>query len=60
METVRLLPMYSQLQDLAAYGFLKVANESMCRPIRAITVSKGIDASNNILASFGGAGIFGF
>lgn len=37
-------------------GFLHVANESMCRPIRQITESKGYSTSDHNLASFGGAG----
>ncbi len=40
-----------------AMGFIRVANESMCRPIRAITQGKGFDTSKHILACFGGAGI---
>ncbi|KND02450.1 5-oxoprolinase [Spizellomyces punctatus DAOM BR117] len=39
-----------------AYGFVKVANESMCRPIRALTQAKGYDTADHILACFGGAG----
>lgn len=39
-----------------AYGFVKVANESMCRPIRSITQGKGIDPRTHILAVFGSAG----
>ena len=39
-----------------AIGFIKVANEAMCRPIRNITQGKGYDTSNHILACFGGAG----
>lgn len=39
-----------------ALGFIKVANETMCRPIRSITQGKGFDVSNHILACFGGAG----
>ncbi|XP_035226435.1 LOW QUALITY PROTEIN: 5-oxoprolinase-like [Stegodyphus dumicola] len=39
-----------------AYGFIKVANEAMCRPIRALTQGKGFDTSQHILACFGGAG----
>ncbi|KAL1916933.1 uncharacterized protein VTP21DRAFT_5130 [Calcarisporiella thermophila] len=42
--------------DEVAYGFIKVANEAMCRPIRALTEAKGHDTSNHILACFGGAG----
>ncbi|KAK6019089.1 hydantoinase/oxoprolinase [Ostertagia ostertagi] len=40
----------------AALGFVKVANEEMCRPIRAITQARGYDTSAHILACFGGAG----
>ncbi|KAJ9133754.1 5-oxoprolinase (Hydantoinase B/oxoprolinase) [Pleurostoma richardsiae] len=43
------------LEDVAA-GFLEVANEAMCRPIRTLTEAKGYDAGLHNLASFGGAG----
>lgn len=39
-----------------ALGFLDVANEAMCRPIRAITQARGFNASDHVLACFGGAG----
>lgn len=39
-----------------ANGFLTVANEAMCRPIRTLTEGKGYVASTHHLASFGGAG----
>ncbi|KAK9478985.1 Hydantoinase B/oxoprolinase-domain-containing protein [Lipomyces japonicus] len=42
--------------DEVAYGFIKVANEAMTRPIRALTEAKGYDTSNHRLATFGGAG----
>ncbi|KAJ3104895.1 hypothetical protein HDU97_008753 [Phlyctochytrium planicorne] len=42
--------------DEVAYGFIKVANESMCRPIRALTQAKGHDTSKHWLSCFGGAG----
>jgi 5-oxoprolinase (ATP-hydrolysing) len=42
--------------DEIAFGFIKVANEAMCRPIRALTQGKGYDTSTHILACFGGAG----
>ncbi|KAJ9523185.1 hypothetical protein QJQ45_024077, partial [Haematococcus lacustris] len=42
--------------DEVAAGFLAVANEAMCRPIRALTQMKGYDASAHVLACFGGAG----
>ncbi|XP_046471410.1 5-oxoprolinase isoform X1 [Neodiprion pinetum] len=39
-----------------AMGFVRVANEAMCRPIRALTQAKGYDTSRHVLACFGGAG----
>lgn len=42
--------------EQVAVGFLTVANESMCRPIRSLTEGKGYSASSHHLASFGGAG----
>ncbi|KFY84215.1 hypothetical protein V500_09499 [Pseudogymnoascus sp. VKM F-4518 (FW-2643)] len=43
------------LEEVAS-GFLDVANEAMCRPIRTLTEAKGHDANLHNLASFGGAG----
>jgi 5-oxoprolinase (ATP-hydrolysing) len=31
-------------EDEVAYGFIRVANETMCRPIRNLTEAKGHDA----------------
>ncbi|KAI0667465.1 5-oxoprolinase [Trametes maxima] len=42
--------------DEIVYGFIKVANETMCRPIRALTEARGYATSKHILATFGGAG----
>lgn len=42
--------------DEVAYGFLKIANETMTRPIRSLTEAKGHDTSQHRLATFGGAG----
>lgn len=39
-----------------AWGFLQVANEAMCRPIRNLTQMKGYDITTHVLACFGGAG----
>ena len=39
-----------------AYGFLRVANEAMARPIRNLTTMKGYDVTKHSLACFGGAG----
>lgn len=37
-------------------GFVAVANETMARPIRALTESRGHSTSHHLLACFGGAG----
>ncbi|KAJ3006911.1 hypothetical protein HKX48_009414 [Thoreauomyces humboldtii] len=42
--------------DEVVFGFIKVANEAMCRPIRALTQAKGYDVGDHVLACFGGAG----
>ncbi|VDB96207.1 unnamed protein product [Peniophora sp. CBMAI 1063] len=42
--------------DETVYGFIKVANETMARPIRALTEARGYATGKHILASFGGAG----
>ncbi|KKA31010.1 hypothetical protein TD95_005127 [Thielaviopsis punctulata] len=39
-----------------ALGFLRVADEVMARPIRALTEARGFDTSTHLLACFGGAG----
>ena len=39
-----------------AFGFIKVANEAMCRPIRSLTEAKGYSTADHVLACFGGAG----
>jgi len=38
-----------------AFGFLRVANEVMVRPIREISVMRGFDIKEHALACFGGA-----
>ena len=42
--------------EQVALGFVSVADESMCRPIRSMTVSKGYDTRDHALCVFGGAG----
>jgi 5-oxoprolinase (ATP-hydrolysing) len=42
--------------DEVAYGFIRVANEAMARPIRNLTTMKGYDVTKHYLACFGGAG----
>ncbi|XP_058129823.1 5-oxoprolinase isoform X2 [Anopheles coustani] len=42
--------------DEVAMGFVRVANEAMCRPIRALTQARGYDTARHVLACFGGAG----
>ncbi|KAJ1704338.1 hypothetical protein LUZ63_004117 [Rhynchospora breviuscula] len=39
-----------------ALGFVEVANEAMCRPIRQLTEMKGHETRDHVLACFGGAG----
>ena len=39
-----------------ALGFVRVANEAMVRPIREISVMRGFDVKEHVLAAFGGAG----
>ncbi len=39
-----------------ALGFLEVANEVMVRPIREVSVMRGLDIKEHVLATFGGAG----
>lgn len=41
--------------DEVAWGFIKVANETMSRPIRALTEARGYAAHKHILSAFGGA-----
>eukprot|EP00090_Calanus_glacialis_P029316 TRINITY_DN4705_c0_g1_i1.p1 TRINITY_DN4705_c0_g1~~TRINITY_DN4705_c0_g1_i1.p1 ORF type:complete len:1288 (+),score=342.01 TRINITY_DN4705_c0_g1_i1:47-3910(+) len=43
-------------KEEVAMGYIAVANEAMCRPIRALTQGKGYDTSRHALACFGGAG----
>lgn len=42
--------------EQVAHGFLAVANETMCRPIRSITEGRGFDSSTHVLCIAGGAG----
>ncbi|KAF2267471.1 hypothetical protein CC78DRAFT_614200 [Lojkania enalia] len=42
--------------DEIAQGFIKIANETMTRPIRSLTEARGHDTSKHRLATFGGAG----
>jgi 5-oxoprolinase (ATP-hydrolysing) len=42
--------------EQVALGFLRVANEVMVRPIREISVMRGFDIKEHVLATFGGAG----
>ncbi|QIW98729.1 hypothetical protein AMS68_004247 [Peltaster fructicola] len=46
----------SMSEDEVAYGFIKIANETMTRPIRSLTEARGHDTSKHRLATFGGAG----
>lgn len=46
----------SMTPEEVAFGYLDVANEAMCRPIRSLTEGKGYAISNHRLGVFGGAG----
>lgn len=48
--------MKSYTLDEIVYGFIRVANEAMARPIRNLTTMKGFDVTAHALACFGGAG----
>lgn len=48
------MPEYSP--EEVALGFLKVADESMARPIRNLTQARGFETASHHLACFGGAG----
>jgi len=48
---------YQELSlEEVALGFIRVANEVMVRPIREISVMRGYDIKEHVLACFGGAG----
>ena len=46
----------SRTVEEVALGFLRVANETMIRPIREVSVQRGFDIQEHVLACFGGAG----
>jgi 5-oxoprolinase (ATP-hydrolysing) len=46
----------SKSPEEIALGFIEVANESMAKPIRALTEARGYETSAHNLACFGGAG----
>jgi 5-oxoprolinase (ATP-hydrolysing) len=56
LEALRLEHCPSRTLEELAYGYLQVANEAMCRPIRNLTQMKGFDITTHTLACFGGAG----
>ena len=47
---------YSKSAEDIALGFLAVATEAMCNPIRTLSESRGHELSSHYLAVFGGAG----
>ncbi|ODV59527.1 5-oxoprolinase [Ascoidea rubescens DSM 1968] len=49
-------PQKQMTPEQVAFGFITVANETMSRPIRALTEAKGHIVQNHRLVSFGGAG----
>ncbi len=42
--------------EAIAYGYLKVANDTMAKPIVEVSISRGFELTSHALASFGGAG----
>mmetsp|Transcript_21820 Transcript_21820/g.33554 ORF Transcript_21820/g.33554 Transcript_21820/m.33554 type:complete len:1078 (-) Transcript_21820:69-3302(-) len=46
---------HRSLEEIAA-GFIRVANEAMCRPIRELSQARGYEPQAHVLACFGGAG----
>ncbi len=42
--------------EAVALGFIEVANETMVRPIREVSMARGFDVKEHVLACFGGAG----
>ena len=47
---------HSKTVEEIAMGFIDIANEAMCKPIRVLTEARGYDTSKHVLACFGGAG----
>ncbi len=45
-----------QSLEAAALGYIRIANEAMGRPIKALSVTQGFDLRQHALVSFGGAG----
>ncbi|CAD7975271.1 unnamed protein product, partial [Amoebophrya sp. A25] len=48
--------MNNKSTELTALGFLQIANEKMCRPVRELSESRGFNVKDHVLACFGGAG----
>ncbi|PXF48199.1 5-oxoprolinase [Gracilariopsis chorda] len=55
-DSLRAMNEGEMVPEQVAEGFIKVANETMCRPIRQLTEAKGFDTRYHSLACFGGAG----
>ncbi len=53
LKEIKRLPM--TLEEVA-HGYIAVANENMARPIREISIARGHDIKEHVLACFGGAG----
>ncbi|KAJ8602878.1 hypothetical protein CTAYLR_009942 [Chrysophaeum taylorii] len=49
-------PSGSTSPESLASGFVRVANEAMCRPIRELSEARGFNPRDHVLACFGGAG----
>ncbi|KAJ4490584.1 Hydantoinase B/oxoprolinase-domain-containing protein [Lentinula aciculospora] len=55
-ETIAEIKGIKMSPEEVASGFLRVANEAMCRPIRSLTEAKGYESASHNLVVFGGAG----
>lgn len=53
---VTLIPDQPQTVEEIASGFIEIANENMCTPIKGLTQMKGFDLSQHVLSVFGGCG----
>ncbi|MEG3640050.1 hydantoinase B/oxoprolinase family protein [Magnetococcus sp. PR-3] len=42
--------------EALALGFIQVANETMCQPVRRLAIAQGLDLKQHALVAFGGAG----
>lgn len=56
LKTVPITPDQPQSIEEIALGFIEIANENMCTPIKGLTQMKGFDLTQHVLSVFGGCG----